>query len=112
MKRGYELGVDSISVLNGAAMNRLVEGLTTVGLVVIGGLTATYVALSTTLQINVVDADSTAVQGVLDSILPGLLPLSITLFCYWLLTKKKVSPMVLILILFVVGTLLSVLGIC
>ena len=112
MKRGYELGVDSISVLNGEAMNRLVEGLTTVGLVVIGGLTATYVGLSTSLTINVVDADSTAVQDVLDSILPGLLPLGITLFCYWLLTKKKVSPMALILILFVVGTLLSVLGIC
>lgn len=112
MKKGYELGVDSISVLSGTAMSRLVEGLTEVGLVVIGGLTATYVALSTTLEISVIDADSTSVQAVLDSILPGLLPLCITLLSYWLLTKKKVSPMVLILILFVVGTVLSVLGIC
>ena len=112
MRRGYELGVDSISVLSSNAMARLVEGLTEVGLVVIGGLTATYVALSTSLEISVVDADSTAVQGVLDGIMPGLLPLGITLLSYWLLTKKKVSPMVLILILFVVGTVLSLLGIC
>lgn len=112
MKRGYKLGVDAISELSGNAMSRLVEILTEVGLVVIGGLSATYVALSTTLEISVVDADTTAVQAVLDGIMPGLLPLGLTLLCYWLMAKKKASPVVLIIVLFVVGTLLSVLGIC
>ena len=81
-------------------------------MVVIGGLSATYVALSTTLEISVVDADTTAVQAVLDGIMPGLLPLGLTLLCYWLMAKKKASPVVLIIVLFVVGTLLSILGIC
>ena len=48
---------------------------------------------------------------ILDNILPNLLPLGLVGLCYWLMTKKKCSPIVLILILFVLGTVLSVLGI-
>lgn len=110
MKRGYNLGVNAISELSGETMNKLVEVLTEIGLVVIGGLTATYVALSTTLEISVIDADTTSVQSVLDGIMPGILPLGLTLLCYWLMTKKKVSPIVLIISLFVVGTVLSLVG--
>lgn len=55
--------------------------------------------------------DDTVVQAILDNILPNLLPLGLVGLCYWLMTKKKCSPIVLILILFVLGTVLSVLGI-
>jgi mannose PTS system EIID component len=44
----------------------------------------------------------TSLQGNLDSLIPGLTGLLITLLCMWLL-KKKVSPIVMILGLFVVG---------
>ena len=44
----------------------------------------------------------TTLQGNLDSLIPGLAGLAITLLCMWLL-KKKVSPIVMILGLFVVG---------
>jgi mannose PTS system EIID component len=44
----------------------------------------------------------TTLQGNLDSLIPGLSGLVITLLCMWLL-KKKVSPIVMILGLFVVG---------
>jgi PTS system mannose-specific IID component len=44
----------------------------------------------------------TTLQGNLDSLIPGLAGLVITLLCMWLL-KKKVSPIVMILGLFVVG---------
>lgn len=111
LKSGYSLGVKSISSMSDKTMGRLVEALTEVGLIVIGGLTATYVAISTPLTITMIDADPTQVQGILDGILPGLLPLALTLLCYWLMAKKKLSPMWLICILFVVGTLLSVFGI-
>lgn len=44
----------------------------------------------------------TTLQNNLDSLIPGLAGLGITLLCMWLL-KKKVSPIVMILGLFVVG---------
>ncbi|AGY81120.1 PTS system mannose/fructose/sorbose family transporter subunit IID [Carnobacterium inhibens] len=44
----------------------------------------------------------TTLQNNLDQLIPGLAALALTLFCMWLL-KKKVSPIVIILGLFVVG---------
>ena len=44
----------------------------------------------------------TTLQGNLDSLIPGLVHLLLTLFCMWLL-KKGVSPIIIILALFAVG---------
>lgn len=52
----------------------------------------------------------TTLQDNLDMLIPGLAPLLLTLFCMWLL-KKKVSPIVIILGLFVVGVVFHLLGI-
>ncbi|WP_010630730.1 PTS system mannose/fructose/sorbose family transporter subunit IID [Sporolactobacillus vineae] len=52
----------------------------------------------------------TTLQNNLDSLIPGLAALVLTLFCMWLL-KKKVSPIVIILGLFVVGVVLHVLNV-
>lgn len=112
INRGYKLGVDSLSVMSDSVMGRLVEALTQVSLMVIGGLSATYVAVSTPLVIaGSGGADDTAVQAVLDGILPNLLPLGLIGLCYWLMAKKRVPPVALIVILFVLGTVLSLLGI-
>lgn len=44
----------------------------------------------------------TTLQNNLDSLIPGLVPLLLTLFCMWLL-KKNVSPIIIIIALFIVG---------
>ncbi len=44
----------------------------------------------------------TTLQNNLDSLIPGLVPLLLTLFCMWLL-KKNVSPIIIIIGLFIVG---------
>ncbi|MDO5417509.1 MAG: PTS system mannose/fructose/sorbose family transporter subunit IID [Lachnospiraceae bacterium] len=51
----------------------------------------------------------TTLQSNFDSLLPGLMPLLLTLLCMWLL-KKNVSPIVIILGLFVVGILGHLVG--
>ncbi|WP_321387145.1 PTS system mannose/fructose/sorbose family transporter subunit IID [uncultured Enterococcus sp.] len=51
----------------------------------------------------------TTLQNNLDQLIPGLAALLLTLLCMWLL-KKKVSPIVIILGLFVVGILGHVVG--
>ena len=52
----------------------------------------------------------TTLQQNLDSLIPGLAALLLTLFCCWLL-KKKVSPIVIIIALFAVGILAHLAGI-
>lgn len=49
----------------------------------------------------------TTLQNNLDSLIPGLAALALTIFCMWLL-KKKVSPIVIILGLFVFGVVMHV----
>lgn len=51
--------------------------------------------------------DVTTLQDNLDSLIPGLAGLLLTLLCMWLL-RKKVSPIVMILGLFVVGVVFHV----
>ena len=51
----------------------------------------------------------TTLQGNLDSLIPGLAGLLLTFLCMWLL-KKKVSPIVIILSLFVIGIIFHVIG--
>ena len=51
----------------------------------------------------------TTLQDNLDQLIPGLAALALTLLCMWLL-KKKVSPIVIILGLFVVGVVGHVVG--
>ena len=48
-------------------------------------------------------------QGNLDSLIPGLVPLLLTFLCMWLL-KKKVSPIVIIIALFIVGIVGHLIG--
>ena len=55
------------------------------------------------------DVKVTTLQDNLDQLIPGLAGLGLTLLCMWLL-KKKVSPIVIILALFVVGILGHVVG--
>lgn len=51
----------------------------------------------------------TTLQNNLDSLIPGLAGLVITLICMWLL-KKKVSPIIIILALFAMGIVFHLIG--
>ncbi|MBO1305011.1 PTS mannose/fructose/sorbose transporter family subunit IID [Enterococcus sp. 669A] len=55
------------------------------------------------------DIQVTTLQDNLDSLIPGLAGLGLTLLCMWLL-KKKVSPIVIILGLFIVGIVAHLVG--
>lgn len=72
------------------------------GLTVIGALISSYVSLSLSVKIGTVSLQ----KDFLDKIFPNILPLGFTFFLYWLL-KKKVSPIVLIAVVFVLCILCS-----
>ena len=49
-------------------------------------------------------------EQVIDALMPGLVPLAITMLVYWLV-RKKVNINLIILIIFVLGISLSYLGV-
>ena len=59
--------------------------------------------------LSLTDVTVTTLQNNLDSLIPGLAGLLVTLLCMWLL-KKKVSPIVIILGLFATGIIFHVIG--
>ncbi|EOT40409.1 mannose/fructose/sorbose PTS transporter subunit IID [Enterococcus columbae] len=104
---GYEKGNEIIKEMAGNRVKKLTEGASVVGLFVMGALVNKW----TTINIPIVatrikNADgkvvTQTVQNVLDSIMPGMLALILTLFVAWLL-KKNVNPLLIILFIFILG---------
>ncbi len=60
--------------------------------------------------LSLTSTQTNTLQGQLDSLIPGLMGLLLTFFCMWLL-KKKVSPITIILGLFIVGIIARFFGI-
>ncbi len=91
----------------GGAIKKLTEGASIVGLFVMGALVSKWTTINIPIVATRIKNDdgkvvTQTVQNVLDSIMPGMLALLLTLFAAWLL-KKNVSPLLIILIIFVVG---------
>jgi PTS system mannose-specific IID component len=105
-KKGYDLGLSSISTLVGSKISKkFTEAMGVLGLVVIGGLSAGLVGITTELAYR---GDATVeVQKILDGIMPGLLPLLLTLGVYYLLAKKNIPTVKVMLLIFVAGFILS-----
>lgn len=100
-KRGYELGGKAVEALVGPRATALRESIVMVGTIVIGAVAATWVSISC--SANLVLPGGTTVQSTLDGIFPKLLSLLFTLFCWWLMTKKKLSPVVTMLVLVLIA---------
>lgn len=110
--RGYKLGTAAADVLVGDNSEKLRNAFNIMGTLVVGGLAASFVNLSTKLEIvNGTTGTVFNVQETLDSFFPGLLGLLAVLLCYWLISKKQWSSnkvLLLLIVLSAVGVLLGV----
>ena len=108
----YKLGSQYIQkVYASGLMNILTKAASTVGLIMVGGMTAQMVTFTSKLEVSMKGESVMNLQNMLDQIFVGIVPLGITLLCYYLLKKKNVSITVLILGVIVLSIVLSVLGI-
>lgn len=108
--KGYSLGLDAVNIIIGEKAKRVTEAFTVLGMVVMGGISASYVNLSTKLVFKSGNVNI-QFQKLLDNIFPKLLPFILVILAWYLMTKKKVSPiniMLIMLIVAVVGVLLGV----
>ena len=107
---GYRSGV---SLMNNAkdsgVLQMLSKGATMVGLMVIGGMSASMVVMKTPYAVTIGETDF-AIQTYLDQIFPLLLPLLYTLAMFGLL-KKGMKPTTILLITIAIGIVGAWLGI-
>jgi len=107
---GYRSGKASIiKILGSGIIREVTEALGVLGMMVLGALIVTNIGVTTPLTFVVSDM-TVSMQGVLDSILPSLIPLTLFLLTYYLV-NKGMKPIKIIGIMFVVGTIGSLLGI-
>ncbi|AGX43190.1 PTS mannose transporter subunit IID [Clostridium saccharobutylicum] len=112
---GYEKGTQLVSDMAGNKLRYLTEGSSVLGLLVIGGLVSKWTTVNIPFVLSQYTKSdgtqvTTTIQSVLDSLMPGLVPLLLTFLCMYLL-KKKVNPLLIIFGLFVVGIIGTALGV-
>lgn len=95
---GYKLGVSAIDVIVGENATKITEAFNVLGIMVVGGLAASNIFLTTPLEVPLGD-DIQPLQDVLDGIFPQLFPLAVVLLSWWLISSKRISPTKVILIL-------------
>lgn len=106
---GYRVGVNSLErIQKEGLMEKIMSMTTTVGLLVVGGMVATMLNITTPLEFDMNGA-KVVVQDIFDQILPNALPLLGTFIVYGLM-KRKVSITKLTLGIIVAGIFLHWIG--
>ena len=110
--KGYSMGMDAVtSLLHSGLKEKIVTALNIIGLIVIGGVASTTVAAPIKLAFVAGEMNVEIQASILDKILPGLVPMLLTLLCYWLIDKKGWSANKIILLILAIAAVCVPLGI-
>ena len=105
----YDLGTSAIVTLTKNA-REFTHAASMLGVFVVGALTCNYGA--TTLGMTIPNGESVIdIQGLLDGVLPCMIPLAFTLMCYFLIKKKNWSPTKCIFLFLALGVIGAIFGI-
>ena len=101
--KGYEKGVKLVTDLQSSGVIDKLSDLAAVAAYIItGGFISAIVYINIPI-VYTAGETSISIQETLDGIMPGLLPLLFTGLMYWLMSKKKVSPTVLMFVTMLIG---------
>lgn len=104
-KTGYELGGRAVDFLIGSQGTALRESVTMLGGIVIGAVAASWVKVSTSFTMTATGAKEPflILNDTLNSVYPGFLTAAFIMLCWWLMAKKKMSPLTVMLLLVVIS---------
>ncbi|MCT7847210.1 MAG: PTS system mannose/fructose/sorbose family transporter subunit IID [Lactobacillus iners] len=112
-KTGYNSGTKLVTSL-GKKINIFTDAISIMGLMVIGCLIPTVVKVFIPLKFKTGKVILSLQNGILDKIMPALLPVAVTIFVYWLLGKKNITPtkiIGLIILVCLLGSFTGILGV-
>ncbi|SET74960.1 PTS system IID component, Man family [Lacrimispora sphenoides] len=97
--KGYDMGIGAANLFftNRSLADKITTGLTMMGLIVIGGVAATTVKANVVYQFVSGEMSLSLQEQIFDKIMPGILPLLLTLAVWYLMDKKKWSATKIIL---------------
>ena len=102
--KGYEMGGKAVEFLVGEKANAIREAIVMIGTMVIGGVTASWVSISTAFKMVGSNGETIVdLQSTLDTVYSHILSALFVLLCWWLMSKKKMSPIVVMLLLVVIA---------
>jgi mannose/fructose/N-acetylgalactosamine-specific phosphotransferase system component IID len=107
--QGYDRGREGVmAILRSGITDRVLSGAAVLGNMVMGALTFQFVNIYLTLSWNIdVGGGQSKLfdvnRDLLGAIMPGLLPLGFTLLVWWLLARRRVSPITLLVAIIVIS---------
>lgn len=102
--KGYQLGGKAVDFLIGAQGDALRESISMLGGIVIGAVSATWVSVTTSLKLfNDAGEPYLVLQDKLNDVFPGLLTAIFIIVCWFLMAKKRMSPIKVMLLLVAVA---------
>ncbi len=103
---GYKKGINIVKDLNENFLKKITEASSILGLFILGSLVNKWTKVKTPIVItNIIKNGKNTelkLQNILDELIPGILPLIITMSCMWLL-NKRVNPLTLMIIILIIG---------
>lgn len=122
---GYKAGLDGVQrFMASGELDRIMQAITVLGLIVVGALTASFVTCNLNIDIKTAaqvfdSASGTYVEGVisvfnldnlLNNVFPHIVPLALTLGVYNLYTKKNWTPLDIMGLILVLAAVLTAIG--
>ncbi|MGM0125984.1 PTS system IID component [Enterococcus sp. AZ194] len=86
-RQSFAMGRNASGLMQSAGIQTAIETLSVLGLFMMGILAGNYVKVASTLKFDI-SGKEFVIQDILDSIIPGLLPLVVVMSVYWFYTKK------------------------
>jgi mannose/fructose/N-acetylgalactosamine-specific phosphotransferase system component IID len=124
-RTGYKAGLEGVQqFMASGQLDKIMEAVTILGLLVVGALTASFVNASLNIDVKtaakVFDAATqTYTDGVisvfnldklLNSVFPRIVPLALTLLVYYLYTKKNWKPIAIMGLILILAVIVTVIG--
>jgi len=124
-RTGYKAGLEGVQQFMATGqLDKIMEAVTVLGLIVVGGLTATFVNASLNIDIKTTTqvfdaATQTYTDGVisvfnldnlLNNVFPKIVPLALTLLVYYLYAKKNWKPIAIMGLILVLAVIVTVIG--
>ncbi|AYM03854.1 PTS system mannose/fructose/sorbose family transporter subunit IID [Levilactobacillus yiduensis] len=99
---GYRQGLKVVTFLSSGVLQKLTLGASIVGMFVMGAIIPRWTRVKLAPIVATSHHAELSLQSLMDQLLPGLIPLLLTLGCVWLL-RRHVKPLWLLLGVFILG---------